>query len=86
MIKIEELTHRFGDTLALDGISFEVGAGEVLGLLGPNGARTRPAGPRRRADGTDPDRGRLVGRDRRGLRILRLARHQTPPALALLER
>ena len=38
MIEIEGLTHRFGDTLALDGISFTVGAGEVLGLLGPNGA------------------------------------------------
>lgn len=38
MIKIDGLTHRFGETLALDGISFEVGSGEVLGLLGPNGA------------------------------------------------
>lgn len=38
MIKIEEVTHRFGDTVALDDVSFEVAAGEVLGLLGPNGA------------------------------------------------
>ncbi len=38
MIKIEEITHRFGDTVALDDVSFEVAAGEVLGLLGPNGA------------------------------------------------
>ncbi|MFN2568640.1 MAG: ATP-binding cassette domain-containing protein [Candidatus Dormibacteria bacterium] len=32
------LNHSFGTTRALDGVSFEVGAGEVFGLLGPNGA------------------------------------------------
>jgi ABC-2 type transport system ATP-binding protein len=32
------LRHRFGQVLALDGVGFEVGAGEVFGLLGPNGA------------------------------------------------
>jgi ABC-2 type transport system ATP-binding protein len=38
VIEVEGLEHRFGDRLALDGISFEVGSGEVFGLLGPNGA------------------------------------------------
>jgi ABC-2 type transport system ATP-binding protein len=33
-----ELRHAFGDVVALDGVGFEVGAGEIFGLLGPNGA------------------------------------------------
>ena len=37
-IKAEALTYRYGDLTAVDGISFEVGRGEVLGFLGPNGA------------------------------------------------
>jgi lipooligosaccharide transport system ATP-binding protein len=32
------LTKRFGDFTAVDGIDFEVGAGEAFGFLGPNGA------------------------------------------------
>ena len=32
------LSYSYGDTLAVDDISFEVAAGEVLGFLGPNGA------------------------------------------------
>jgi ABC-2 type transport system ATP-binding protein len=35
---VEGLTKRFGDRLAVDGISFTVEAGEVFGFLGPNGA------------------------------------------------
>ena len=32
------LVKRFGDVTALDGVSFDVPVGKVLGLLGPNGA------------------------------------------------
>jgi ABC-2 type transport system ATP-binding protein len=38
MVKVEGLRKRFGSILAVDGISFEVKKGEVLGLLGPNAA------------------------------------------------
>src|SRR5512142_3200995 len=32
------LVRRFGETLALDGLGFEVGRGELYGLVGPDGA------------------------------------------------
>lgn len=38
MIKVEHLTKTFGTKRAVDGISFSVERGEVLGFLGPNGA------------------------------------------------
>src|SRR5438445_1087862 len=38
VIKVENLSKSFGSKLAVDGVSFEVGTGEVLGFLGPNGA------------------------------------------------
>ena len=38
MIKIENLVKTFGAKRAVDGISFTVERGEVLGFLGPNGA------------------------------------------------
>lgn len=38
MIKVENLTKRYGSVTAVDSISFEVGKGEVAGFLGPNGA------------------------------------------------
>ena len=37
-ILAENLVYRYGNLTAVDGISFEVGPGEVLGFLGPNGA------------------------------------------------
>ncbi|MBI3977574.1 MAG: ABC transporter ATP-binding protein [Chloroflexi bacterium] len=37
-IEAEGLTRRFGERLAVDGLSFAVEPGEVFGLLGPNGA------------------------------------------------
>jgi ABC-2 type transport system ATP-binding protein len=38
IVEVRDLTKRFGDALAVDGISFEIKPGEILGLLGPNGA------------------------------------------------
>lgn len=38
VISAHKLTKRYGDTVAVDGISFEVTPGESFGLLGPNGA------------------------------------------------
>jgi len=38
MIVIKSLSKRFGPILAVDGVSFTVARGEVLGFLGPNGA------------------------------------------------
>src|SRR5580692_9539981 len=38
MIQAEGLKKRYGETRALDGVSFSVPAGTILGLLGPNGA------------------------------------------------
>jgi ABC-2 type transport system ATP-binding protein len=38
VIDVRGVTKRFGPTAAVDGLSFEVGAGTVTGFLGPNGA------------------------------------------------
>jgi len=38
MISVRELTKLYGTFTAVDSISFDVGAGEILGLVGPNGA------------------------------------------------
>jgi ABC-2 type transport system ATP-binding protein len=37
-VSVENLTKRFGDFTAVDGISLEARRGEVFGFLGPNGA------------------------------------------------
>jgi ABC-2 type transport system ATP-binding protein len=68
-------TRRYGDVVALDGISFDLHAGEVVGLLGPNGAGKttllnllvglrRPTAGRVELFGGDPSRPanrRLIG-------------------------
>ena len=38
MIEVENLQKHFGAKVAVDGVSFTVNKGEVLGFLGPNGA------------------------------------------------
>jgi ABC-2 type transport system ATP-binding protein len=38
MIHVEDIVKRYGATVAVDHVSFDVAAGEILGFLGPNGA------------------------------------------------
>src|SRR5450756_451939 len=38
ILNVTKLTKRFGGFYALDGLSFHVAAGEILGLVGPNGS------------------------------------------------
>ncbi|MCP4406337.1 MAG: ABC transporter ATP-binding protein [Gammaproteobacteria bacterium] len=38
MIRVEDLTRTYGDLIAVDQVSFEIGQGEIVGLLGHNGA------------------------------------------------
>ena len=37
-VEIKDLVKDFGSIRALDGLEFEIGAGEIYGLIGPNGA------------------------------------------------
>jgi ABC-2 type transport system ATP-binding protein len=37
VIEVENLIHRYGNRIALGGVTFSVGEGEIFGLLGPNG-------------------------------------------------
>ena len=38
VIEVSDLTKRYGDRAAVDGVSFSVEEGEIFGILGPNGA------------------------------------------------
>ncbi|WP_372503800.1 MULTISPECIES: ABC transporter ATP-binding protein [Mycolicibacterium] len=38
LLKVQDLTVRFGGLVALDAVNFDIRRGEILGLIGPNGA------------------------------------------------
>ncbi|MCZ6887278.1 MAG: ABC transporter ATP-binding protein, partial [Gammaproteobacteria bacterium] len=38
MIRTQQLTRRYGDVMAVDSVSFAIESGEIVGLLGHNGA------------------------------------------------
>jgi ABC-2 type transport system ATP-binding protein len=38
VIEARSLAKRFGDVTAVDGVTFEIGTGEIYGILGPNGS------------------------------------------------
>ena len=76
MIHVQHLSKHFGELKAVDGVSFDVQAGEIFAFLGPNGAGKtttiqmlttllRPTGRQHRArrdgPGHAPERGRASG-------------------------
>ena len=38
VVRTDQLTKRFGDFTAVDAVSFQINAGEIVGYLGPNGS------------------------------------------------
>src|SRR4030088_339956 len=78
MIQVQNLVKAFGDVRAVDGISFDVRAGEIFAFLGPNGAGKtttiqmlttllRPSGGTMTLDGLDPVTKQLDARRRFGI-------------------
>ncbi|MGI9463338.1 MAG: ABC transporter ATP-binding protein [Aestuariivirgaceae bacterium] len=59
LLVLEALRKQFGNFTAVDGISLQVGAGEVLGFLGPNGAG-KSTTMKMAAGFLEPDGGRAV--------------------------
>ncbi len=86
MIKADNLKKRYGDTVAVDDVSFEVAKGETFGLLGPNGAG-KTTTIQLLCGLLKPDSGvvTLDGKTDPGLVEVRLSLGVVPQALAIYE-
>jgi ABC-2 type transport system ATP-binding protein len=79
-IEVHDLHKTYGQTVAVDGISFAVGQGEIFGMVGPNGAgktttieciegMRRPDRGTIRVFGLDPDQDSTSLRERIGVQL-----------------
>src|SRR5512143_2594925 len=80
IVQVEGLRKTYGTTVAVDGISFEVRAGEIFGMVGPNGAGKtttiecleglrKPDAGKLRVLGLDPQRDGQALRARTGMQL-----------------
>lgn len=81
IIEVTNLHKRYGETVAVDDVSFEVDRGEIFGILGPNGAgkttsvecavgmRAPDRGEIKLLGGLDPQRDRAEVRQRVGVQL-----------------
>jgi ABC-2 type transport system ATP-binding protein len=85
-VRVDSLRKRFGSVTAVDGVSFEIAAGETFGLLGPNGAgKTTTIGMIVGALGPDEGRVSVDGEDDPTRPALRRRIGVAPQALALYQ-
>jgi lipopolysaccharide export system ATP-binding protein len=75
LLEVRELVKYYGRRKVVDGVNFEVDAGEVVGLLGPNGAG-KTTSFRMTTGQVTPNAGKVLftGRDVTGLPMFRRAR------------
>jgi ABC-2 type transport system ATP-binding protein len=80
VVQVERLRKVYGETVAVDGVSFEVGEGEIFGMVGPNGAGKtmtiecleglrQPDDGLVRVLGMDPQRDGHLLRERTGIQL-----------------
>jgi len=58
LVRLQNVSKSFGNVLAVDGLSFSIGRGEVVGFLGPNGAG-KTTTMRMIAQALEPDTGTI---------------------------